>query len=283
MHRALNRERRIEEFFYTPNQFIWLADIHLNFLDDQTLARFINRLAKKKPDGIIIAGDIGEADSLMQYLAMLSDKIACSIYFVLGNHDYYRGSIDHVRSELIELVKGRSNLKWLNTCEAISISPTTALIGHDSWADGRLGNYWKSEVQLNDFVLIGDFIGRTKQECLNRMMSLADEAAAHFRRALPLALEKHNKVIIVTHVPPFAASALYRGKVCEPDWLPFFSCKAVGDVLVSVMAAHPDKEALVYCGHTHSSAAFSALPNLRVITGAAVYGRPTIHKEIIID
>jgi Icc protein len=226
---------------------------------------------------------MGEADSLRQYLELLSDNITCPIYFVLGNHDYSRGSTEYVRSELCKIIRMRPKLKWLNVCDPISLFPTTALIGHDSWADGRFGEYWRSQVRLNDFLLIGDFIGRTKKECHDHMMRLADEAAVHFQRMLPLALENHNTVIVVTHVPPFAESALYRGKICEPDWLPFFSCKAVGDVLRSIMAAHPEKRALVLCGHTHGSADFQALPNLRVVTGGAVYGRPTVHKAIEVE
>lgn len=266
-----------------PLHFPWLADIHLNFLDEQQLKKFVARLANKKSDGLIIAGDIGEADSLIKYLKILSDCLTCPIYFVLGNHDYYGGSIEYVRSELTKFVKTRPSLYWLNNCNGISLSSETALIGHDSWADGRFGDYWKSLVQLNDFVLIGDFIGRTKKECLDRMMTLADEAATHFQKVLPIMLENHRKVIIVTHVPPFPESALYKGKFSDPNWLPFFSCKAVGDVLLSIMTEHTDKEALVLCGHTHGSALFQALPNLRVITGGAVYGRPTIHQAIEVE
>ena len=265
------------------HQYIWLTDIHLNFLDNEQLDRFINRLSRKKVDGILIAGDIGEANSIKNYLEILSNRLSFPIYFVLGNHDFYRGSVEFVRSEVLKFLSTRPTLQWLTNSNIISLSTETALIGHDSWADCQFGDYWKSNVQLNDFTLIGDFIGRTKTECLETMKSLADEAARHFKKALPEALQEHQKVIIVTHVPPFKESALYRGKISNPDWLPFFTCKAVGDVLLSVMSKYPNKEALVLCGHTHGSAFFQPLPNLKVITGAAVYGKPTIHKAIEID
>ena len=141
----------------------WLTDIHLNFLDEEQLDRFLKRLSAKKSDIIVISGDIGEADTIYQYLSTLSAAVSPPIYFVLGNHDYYRGSIEYVRSGLLPFLKDRPKLHWLNNSEIVSLSSTTALIGHDSWADARFGDYWKSNVQLNDFVLIGEFIGQTKQ------------------------------------------------------------------------------------------------------------------------
>lgn len=261
-------------------KFYWLTDIHLNFLDEWQLEKFITRLASKKSDGLLIAGDIGEADSLIAYLKLLAERVDCHIYFVLGNHDYYGGSIDYVRSELIDFIKQVPRLHWLSVNTSISLSSETALVGHDSWADGRLGDYWNSRVQLNDFLQIGDFIGRTESDCLNRMQVLADEAVQHLQKNLNIALQNHSKVIVMTHVPPFAESALYRGKISDAAWLPFFTCQAVGETLLRVMAKHPDKEALVLCGHTHGSAVYQALPNLRVVTGAALYGQPRIYKAL---
>ncbi len=59
-----------------------------------------------------------------------------------------------------------------------------------------------------------------------------------------------------------------------------FSCKAVGNVLVEMMQAHPEQKMTVLCGHTHSSGETEILPNLRVRTGAAVYGRPQIQDVL---
>ena len=50
--------------------------------------------------------------------------------------------------------------------------------------------------------------------------------------------------------------------------------------LRDVMAAHPDKEMLVLCGHTHGAGECQVLPNLRVLTGGAEYGRPTVQRMI---
>jgi predicted MPP superfamily phosphohydrolase len=76
----------------------WLTDIHLSFLEDQQLDRLLKRLSAKNSDAVIISGDIGEADNLHHYLGALSAALKPPIYFVLGNHDYYRGTIEYVRS-----------------------------------------------------------------------------------------------------------------------------------------------------------------------------------------
>jgi hypothetical protein len=49
---------------------------------------------------------------------------------------------------------------------------------------------------------------------------------------------------------------------------------AVPFVLIETIAAHPECEMTVLCGHTHSSGEVSVLPNLRVVTGGAEYGSP---------
>ena len=73
----------------------WLTDIHLNFLKPLALKRFYERVRAEQPGVLLVTGDIGEADSVVRFVTELA-QIA-PIYFVLGNHDYYRSSIAAVR------------------------------------------------------------------------------------------------------------------------------------------------------------------------------------------
>lgn len=264
-------------------RIIWLADIHLNFLDALGVEYFLKTVSSKNADAILIAGDIGEADTLQGYLDAFLRAVAVPVYFVLGNHDYYRGSIELVRGQLIRFLDRRPQLVWLTNSSVVSLTTSTALIGHDSWADGRLGEYWKSNVQLNDFTMIGEFIGRTKEQRLDFMASLAEEAARHFERVLPEALKTHQRVIILTHVPPFAGATWHQGRMSDPDWLPFFSSKVVGEILETIMSSHPEREALVLCGHTHSSGTHRAAENIQVITGSARYGYPQVQGDLEVE
>ena len=61
------------------------------------------------------------------------------ICFVLGNHDFYHGSFAAVESEVAALAGASRHLTWLNTAGVVRLTDRTALIGHGSWADGRLG------------------------------------------------------------------------------------------------------------------------------------------------
>jgi hypothetical protein len=47
-----------------------------------------------------------------------------------------------------------------------------------------------------------------------------------------------------------------------------------------VMRAHPDRELLVLCGHTHGAGLAEVLPNLRVRTGGAAYGAPVVQRVL---
>ena len=46
------------------------------------------------------------------------------------------------------------------------------------------------------------------------------------------------------------------------------------------MEQHPDKEMLVLCGHTHGAGEAQILPNLRVLTGNAEYGKPVVQQML---
>jgi hypothetical protein len=87
-------------------------------------------------------------------------------------------------------------------------------------------------------------------------------------------------VLVPTHVPPFRESCWHEGRVSNDAWLPFFTCKAVGDVLSEAMRRCPDREMTVLCGHTHGAGEAEILPNLWVSTGRAVYGSPKVQRVL---
>jgi len=257
---------------------LWLTDIHLEFLDESGFSNFIRDLCNKNADAILISGDIAQASTIGDYLSRMAQTLAIPVYFVLGNHDYYHGSILGVRANMTALSKGSPHLHWLNVCGPVYLASTTCLVGHDGWGDARLGNYHNSHVMLNDFLLISELAGLSAEERLQKLNHLGDEAAEHFQTVLPEALRATEHVVVLTHVPPFMEAAWYDGHYSDPDWLPFFSCKAVGDVLSEVMQKHQDKRMTVLCGHTHGGGASKILPNLVVLTGPAEYKHPAIQE-----
>ena len=102
---------------------------------------------------------------------------------------------------------------------------------------------------------IGDFKpffqGKITQSLIDKFKELAQRSIDHFSRVLPKAFENHDKVILATHVPPFEESAWYMGRKSDPEFLPFFSNKILGDFLKKYMEQNTDKSLTVLCGHTH--------------------------------
>ncbi len=258
----------------------WATDIHLNFLSDDEIRSFCRGVESIGSSALVISGDIGEAPTVVRYLETLADELDFPIYFVLGNHDYYRGSIRRVRKHVTELCKQRDDLIWLPAEGVVELSPAVALLGHDGWADGRLGDYESSAVLLNDYLLIDELSGLTKRTRLVQLEALGNEAATFVWQHLPGAAEKYEKLFFVTHVPPFAEASWHEHGLSDDDWLPHFACKAVGEALVGVLETHPDCDVTVLCGHTHGRGVAKILPNLTVRTGAAVYGKPLVEELI---
>lgn len=257
----------------------WATDIHLEFLNPSALTTFCITLAKSPAEAFLISGDISQARGLPRHLRILERTLERPIYFVLGNHDFYHGRIAEVRERVGEISGISSYLRWLPATGPVELSPAAGLLGHDGWADGRLGDYANSPVLLNDYRLIDDFIGLDASARLRLLNRLGDDAAAYLRRELPSALNRWKRLVVLTHVPPFAEAAWHMGRRSDDNWLPHFSCKAVGDALREAAESRPDREITVLCGHTHSAGEVAVLPNLRVTTGGARYGEPRIQAE----
>jgi len=257
---------------------IWTNDIHLEFLEEQPLQQFLDVLANAGADAILIGGDIAQAPTVTSYLQRIEGRVGAPVYFVLGNHDYYRGSIEQVQHDVGKLHEESEPLFWLSRAGVVQLAPDTCLIGHDGWGDARLGDAQGSNVMLNDFLLIRELSNLPRAVLIEKLNALGDQAAAHIAVLLPKALEAATHVVVLTHVPPFLEAAWYNGKPSKPDWAPFFTCKALGDVLRETMAEQPGKKMTVLCGHTHGQGRVEILPNLEVLTGGAHYGRPCVQE-----
>ncbi|HIA03728.1 MAG TPA: hypothetical protein EYN66_17785, partial [Myxococcales bacterium] len=186
-----------------PMRLIWVTDIHLNFVNEDGANAFAQAIRNQAPQVLLVGGDIAEAHDVEHWLRWLVKAVEVPVYFVLGNHDYYRGSIAGVRETVRALCSVVDGLTWLSEQGPISLTEQTALIGHGCWGDGRLGDFLRSSVMLNDYVLIRELSGSIPMQRLEQLHRLGDEAAAHLRTSLEAALKSHQHVLALTHVPPF--------------------------------------------------------------------------------
>jgi predicted phosphohydrolase len=261
----------------------WTTDIHLDFVaDSNQIEQFCQSIVEPNPDVVLIGGDIAVAATLEESLLMLAKYLQHPIYFVLGNHDFYKSSIAGVRAKIAQLTQRAARLHWLSNSGVIELTPQTGLLGHDGWADGRLGNRVRSDVVLNDYFLIQEFVGLAPLPRFAKLSELGDEAAHYLRHQLHSAVTRFPNLILLTHVPPFKEACWFEGRISDDDFLPHFTCSAVGDVLVAIMQAHPGCQLTVLCGHTHGEGEATILPNLLVKTGGAEYGKPRLNELIVV-
>ena len=276
-------------------RLVWTTDLHLNFVDDAGRAALIEEIRAARPDHLLVGGDIAEADSFASHLERLVHEVDRPTSFVLGNHDYYKGSIEDVRQIAKQLSRTSPQIAWLPAVGVVSLTDDTALIGHGGWGDARAGNFLASRVVLNDYLLIDELratalddeadrgvrpdVGRILNPDLQqRLQTLGDEAADRLRTAATEALADHRNVYVLMHVPPFREACWHDGQLSDDNWAPHFVCAAAGEALREVMAARPDQTMTVLCGHTHSSGETQILPNLTVLTGKAEYGSPRVQR-----
>lgn len=256
----------------------WITDVHLNFCDVERMKKFATAIMREQPDRILITGDTGEAHDVAKFFELLAAIAPC--HGVLGNHDYYGSSIAAVR----ERVRGSG---WWLPAAPVQLTDATYLVGIDGWGDGRCGNL-ESTVKLADWQQIEELVGLVWCDPAQRcavLQAIGDAEAAELRSQL--ATLETRELIVLTHVPPFPDACWYDGARSSPEWLPWFTCVAVGDVLREYAAAHPSTQITVLCGHTHGAGDFQAAPNLRVRTGgwkpgAKSYGNPIVQDAWVV-
>ncbi len=277
-----------EIFFGSPNEekkvkLIWTTDLHFDTAEVDRHIDFCNTVIRENPDAVLIGGDISNGVNSLLFLKSISNTVKKPFYFVLGNHDYYYGSIYTIRKMTKKLSEHETNICYLTEKGVIQLTPSTALIGHDGWADARAGHFLQSDVLLNDYFLIDELKNMHPTERERVLNKLGSEAADYLEKTLTTAFKSYQKVIVLTHVPPYRQACFYNGKECNDNWAPHFVCQAVGDALERVIKAHPEHQVLVLCGHSHEWADLEVFPRLRVIVAGSELGNPKIQGIIYVN
>jgi Icc protein len=240
----------------------WLTDTHLDSGDTDSVERIADQIRAQKPDALLLTGDIGVAETFSRWVLWLGDAAPSKpIYFVLGNHDLYEGWAANARLSAKSLTEGKPHARYLTAeTQPVILSPEVCLIGHDGWADGRLGSYLSSHTK--DAKKIYEFGHKSERERGELAAKWADESAAHLRKMLAALPEGCRRVIVATHVPPFVGN-----HPTDNLWLAHMVSASAGEALREFADANPAVTVEVCCGHTHRADVFAAAPNLTMYVG----------------
>jgi hypothetical protein len=260
----------------------WLTDIHLNFLRPLALRAFYDRVKAERPDLLLITGDIAESDSVGRFLGEMAEHVGAPLYFVLGNHDFYRSNIRVVRGDI---QRAHPRATYLPAVPAVALTERVTMIGVDGWGDARCGDL-ESTVQLSDWQLI-DELKKHKADRAARIATLQRLGGTEARLLAEklAAAARAPELLVLTHVPPFPEACVYDGEQSGPAWLPWFTCIATGEVLDAHARSHPDQQITVLCGHSHGIGSYRRHPNLEVRTGGwpphvEGYGNPVVQATL---
>ena len=258
----------------------WLTDIHLEVLSDSDFDTFMGTIRAENPTGLFISGDIATAPTISNYLKRMLTALDMPIYFVLGNHDFYGSDFDAVHAEIRTLHNTHDKLIWMPEAGIVELNANTALVGHGGWSDGEYGDFMASSIMLNDHIQITSLITTDKAERFRKVQALGRKFAESLKPHLVETVQNFEQVYVLTHSPPFIESCWYGGETPDTDneYLPHFTCKAIGDLLLTVADANPNHKITVLCGHTHGGGEAHIRPNLHVITGPAEYNQPVVQN-----
>lgn len=256
----------------------WATDVHLDHANAEALESFDEELHRTRCGALLVTGDIAEGPTLERWIGWLADRLP--LYFVLGNHDFYRSSIAEIRAQVRAL---GPRAVWLPAAGAVPLTAATALVGCDGFGDARAGDAEATPVRLNDHLLIHELAKIPRQDLTTRLRRLGDEDARVLERGLSEVAGRFRHVLVATHAPPLPEASFHEGGLSNTSWLPFFCCAAAGAVLRRAAAAEPRRALEVLCGHTHTAGILRAEENLVVRVGGARYGSPRVAAVIDVE
>ncbi len=265
-------------------KLVWISDLHLDHLESKDPGALMRLEAALEEEGaahILLGGDIADSRCFETGLKHLLDVTRCSISFVLGNHDYYFGSVADVRRRAAALqIPG---LQWLPKTGVVELNKDTALIGHGGWGDAHRGDM-ENFILLTDYAAIKELADtinhedfwingfRKRSALISKLRQLGEEASKSLKYNLDKAAGRYKRILILTHVTPFVETCTYRDRPGSEQGFPGFLWDCMGILLKSAAAEYPETEFLVLSGHTHEDSYARVASNIRAWSSPAEYG-----------
>src|SRR6516225_4232769 len=240
------------------------ADLHwgTNTRGDAATQLMIAFLRERSPDWLILAGDIGAGQHFEECL-QLFDNLSCQKALVPGNHDIWvqsddpRGdSLRVYRNHLPELCV-KHHFHYLDQAPVMIPQSGLGAVGSINWYDYS----WCAELLRQQ---IADWETRLRTKVFSRGRhndarfvrwdlddpGFTDSVVSTLKRHLEAALTEVNKVIVVTHHPPFCGLSFPRIGPPSLDSL-LWDAFSGNRKLEEILSRHADQIAYGFCGHTH--------------------------------
>jgi predicted phosphohydrolase len=254
----------------------WCSDLHFDFIRPDRRRKFLDSIVMSGADGVLITGDISMSKRIGESLGAIAG-MEIPTYFTTGNHDYYAGDFAGTDTLIATVCRQYPHMTRLGEGEVVPLGERTVLVGHSGWGDGRAGIGPATNVRMNDSLLIAD-LKVEGEELFARMAALGDASARYIEDIARLAVQQADRIVVGTHVPPFPEASRHAGAPGQPSHLPHFCNVALGEALLRIARAWPQKEFIALCGHTHERYLWRAADNLVVKVAGAQYGDPVIEE-----
>lgn len=250
-------------------KFLWITDPHCDALNGG-MSELLD-LVSHTDSTVLLTGDISSS-STVDSLDDIRRSASGQAYFVLGNHDYYGTSFGARRATIRDYVSN-DHFKYLTLGAAVEYEDGKFICGADCWCDCGYGDVNASNVAIRDFHEIMNFSGMDKNHIVSNCRRFAkNDVDLLFTQISDALKESPKRILVLTHIPPFAGNVISNGVMADSNHLPWFACKMLGDMLYRLADENQNVEFKVLCGHAHSSAVVTPLKNLTVNTGHAEYG-----------
>ena len=105
----------------------WATDIHLDHAGESARWRFCLAV-EEQADALVVTDDIAESHTLGTALTDLATRTEWPVYFVLGNHDFYRGSIAATCRQVGYLVSDTKGLVYFPPARTTRITNGSGFI-----------------------------------------------------------------------------------------------------------------------------------------------------------
>jgi predicted phosphohydrolase len=219
-------------------------------------------LKEQPPDLLILAGDIGTGTLYGDCLAQLAE-LPCLRAMVPGNHDIWvQYQADHDSLFLYEQelprIAAQHGYHYLDGGPLILKDADLALVGTINWYDHSWALEQLRSLHPNELErLRSKRFTRGQHNDANFVRWALDDAGftrkvvSTFERHLQSAVEQVNRVIVVTHHPPYYGLSFPR---LDPPtsldgllWDAFTGNRAMEQLL----ARYSERISFAFCGHTH--------------------------------